>query len=67
MRGRQNLCDLAATIGDGLADRDGTSRHHVAATDLTITCLVGCYARHTVVNEASVIPVDPACRRRPPA
>ena len=64
-RGRQNLCDLAATIGDGLQIGDHTSRHHVSAgqggdADLTITCMVGCYARHTVVNEASVIPVDPA-------
>jgi len=59
-RGRQNLCDLAATIGDGLQILDHTSRHHAGDTDLTITCMVGCYARHTVVNEASVIPVDPA-------
>ena len=27
-RGRQNLCDLAATIGDGLQISDHTSRHH---------------------------------------
>ena len=64
-RGRQNLCDLAATIGDGLQILDHTSRHHISGNgadeqDLTITCMVGCYARHTVVNEASVIPVDPA-------
>jgi S-(hydroxymethyl)glutathione dehydrogenase/alcohol dehydrogenase len=65
-RGRQNLCDVAAGIMGGRQISDGTSRHHVPGggptgrTDLTITCLVGCYARHTVVNEASVIPVDPA-------
>jgi NDMA-dependent alcohol dehydrogenase len=60
-QGRQNLCDLAAGIMSGLQIADGTSRHHSpAGRDLTITCLVGCYARHTVVNEASVIPVDPA-------
>jgi len=64
-RGRQNLCDLAATIGDGMQILDHTSRHHIAGNgaggqDLTITCMVGCYAQHTVVNEASVIPVDPA-------
>jgi len=57
--GRQNLCDLAATIGDGLQILDHTSRHHAGSHDLTITCMVGCYARHTVVNEASVVPVDP--------
>jgi NDMA-dependent alcohol dehydrogenase len=61
-QGRQNLCDLAATIMAGKQLSDGTSRHHAEDTDLTITCLVGCYARHTVVNEASVIPVDPAVR-----
>jgi NDMA-dependent alcohol dehydrogenase len=59
-QGRQNLCDLAATIMTGKQLNDGTSRHHAGDADLTVTCLVGCYARHTVVNEASVIPVDPA-------
>jgi S-(hydroxymethyl)glutathione dehydrogenase/alcohol dehydrogenase len=59
--GRQNLCDVAAGIMSGLQIADGTSRHHAASgEDLTITCLLGCYARHTVVNEASVIPVDPS-------
>jgi NDMA-dependent alcohol dehydrogenase len=61
-QGRQNLCDLGAGIMAGKQISDGTSRHHAGDTDLTITCLVGCYARHTVVNEASVIPVDPAVR-----
>jgi S-(hydroxymethyl)glutathione dehydrogenase/alcohol dehydrogenase len=59
--GRQNLCDLAAGIMAGLQISDGTSRHHAPdGQDLTITCMVGCYARHTVVNEASVIPIGPA-------
>jgi NDMA-dependent alcohol dehydrogenase len=58
-QGRQNLCDVAAGIMAGLQISDGTTRHHAGSgPDLTITCLVGCYARHTVVNEASVIPVD---------
>jgi S-(hydroxymethyl)glutathione dehydrogenase/alcohol dehydrogenase len=62
-QGRQNLCDVAAGIMGGKQIADGTSRHHSSSgRDLTITCLVGCYARHTVVNEASVIPVDPAAR-----
>jgi S-(hydroxymethyl)glutathione dehydrogenase/alcohol dehydrogenase len=61
--GRQNLCDLGAGIGAGRQLLDGTSRHHnQGGRDLTITCMVGCYARHTVVNEASVIPVDPSFR-----
>jgi len=47
--------------GRQIADR--TSRHrNLAGQDLTITCLVGCYARHTVVNQASVITVDPSFR-----
>jgi len=58
-QGRQNLCDMAAGIMGGRQISDGTSRHHSSSgADLTITCLVGCYARHAVVNEASVIPVD---------
>jgi NDMA-dependent alcohol dehydrogenase len=61
--GRQNLCDVAAGIMAGRQILDGSSRHRsLAGQDLTITCLVGCYARHTVVNEASVIPVDPSFR-----
>src|SRR5262245_45154026 len=65
-QGRQNLCDVAAGIMDGKQIFDGTSRHHVSGgdpssqTDLTITCMIGCYGRYTVVNEASVIPVDAA-------
>jgi NDMA-dependent alcohol dehydrogenase len=59
-QGRQNLCDLAGAIMAGKQISDGTSRHHTGGQDLTITCMVGCYARHTVVHEASVIPVDPA-------
>jgi len=56
---RQDLCDVGAGIMAGQQISDGTTRHHAGSgPDLTITCLVGCYARHTVVNEASVIPVD---------
>src|SRR6202012_5402786 len=61
--GRQNLCDVAAGIMLGRQIADGTARHrNLAGDDLTITCLVGCFARHTVVNEASVIPVDSSFR-----
>jgi len=59
--GRQNLCDLGAGIMTGRQVGDGTARHHASPAggpDLGISCLVGCYARHTVVNEASVVPVD---------
>src|ERR1700679_2336514 len=47
VRGRQNLCDVAAGIMTGRQISDGGSRHrNLAGQDLTITCLVGCYARH---------------------
>jgi len=39
---------------------DGTSRHHSGETDLGLTCLLGTFAEHTVVNEASCIKVDPS-------
>lgn len=61
-QGRQNLCDQAAGIMGGLQIADGTSRHHDVSAgggaDYRISCQVGCYARHTVVSEFSVIPVD---------
>ncbi len=57
--GRQNLCDLAAGIAGGRQILDGTSRHHVGDQDLSVNCMIGSYARHTVVNEASAVPVDP--------
>ncbi|MGH3166708.1 MAG: alcohol dehydrogenase catalytic domain-containing protein, partial [Trebonia sp.] len=67
-QGRQNLCDRAAGIMGGLQIADGTSRHHGTSlnggsdTDYRISCQVGCYARHTVVSEFSVIPVDASVR-----
>lgn len=61
-QGRQNLCDRAAGIMGGLQIADGTSRHHGVSGDYRISCQVGCYARHTVVSEFSVIPVDPSVR-----
>jgi NDMA-dependent alcohol dehydrogenase len=62
-QGRQNLCDAAAGIMGGLQIADGTSRHHGTALDgggagFRISCHIGCYARHTVVHEFSVLPVD---------
>ena len=57
--GHQNLCDLGALIGRG-RQADGTSRHHVGDADLQVMCLVGVFANHTVVNEASCVRIDPA-------
>ena len=64
--GHQNLCDLGALIGL-CRQVDGTSRHHAQGKDLGIMCILGTFAHHTVVNEASCIkldnevPLDRAC------
>jgi NDMA-dependent alcohol dehydrogenase len=65
--GHQNLCDLGALMGTGRQITDGTSRHHSGGKDLGLMCLLGTFAHHTVVNEASCIkiendvPLDRAC------
>ena len=65
--GHQNLCDLGAALGLGRQIADGTSRHHAKGEDLGTMCLLGTFAHHTVVNEASCIkieddvPLDRAC------
>jgi NDMA-dependent alcohol dehydrogenase len=57
--GHQNLCDLGALIGYG-RQVDGTSRHHARGQDVNLMCLLGAFADHTVVNEASCVRIDPA-------
>jgi len=65
--GHQNLCDLGALMAEGKQITDGTSRHHAQGKDLSLMCLLGTFAHHTVVNEASCIkiekdvPLDRAC------
>jgi NDMA-dependent alcohol dehydrogenase len=65
--GHQSLCDLGALMGLGMQVTDGTSRHHGQGKDLGLMCLLGTFAHHTVVNEASCIkiekdvPLDKAC------
>jgi len=56
--GHQNLCDLGAVMALGMQITDGTSRHHAQGTDLGLMCLLGTFAHHTVVNEASCIKID---------
>jgi S-(hydroxymethyl)glutathione dehydrogenase/alcohol dehydrogenase len=55
--GHQNLCDLGAVIALG-RQVDGTARHHAQGQDLGIMCMLGTFANHTVVNEASCIKID---------
>jgi S-(hydroxymethyl)glutathione dehydrogenase/alcohol dehydrogenase len=65
--GHSNLCDLGAIILGGL-QADGTARHHASnGQDVRTMTLLGTFAHHTVVNEASCIkiekdvPLDRAC------
>jgi NDMA-dependent alcohol dehydrogenase len=56
--GHQNLCDLGALMGAGKQITDGGSRHHAQGKELSLMCLLGTFAHHTVVNEASCIKID---------
>jgi NDMA-dependent alcohol dehydrogenase len=57
--GHSNLCDAAATFPQGLQILDATARHHTNdGQDIGIMCLLGTFAEHTVVNEASCIKID---------
>ncbi len=57
--GHQNLCDLGATLLSG-HQFDGTSRHHThGGADLATMCCLGTFAEHSVMNQASVIKINP--------
>ena len=57
--GRQNLCDLGAgTLAGGMLS-DGQYRHHVGDTPLNRMTQLGTFAEHMLLNEASVIKVEP--------
>ena len=57
--GHSNLCDLGALLGGPGQISDGTPRHHARGKDLGTMCLLGTFARHTVVSESSCIKIDP--------
>lgn len=57
--GHQNLCDLGAKLSTGGQIADGGFRHHARGQDLSTACIVGSFAHHTVVNEASCVRIDP--------
>lgn len=60
VRGRSNICDVGAGIATGLQITDGTSRHHTLdGHDLPLMCILGTFAEHTVVNEASCVKMQP--------
>jgi S-(hydroxymethyl)glutathione dehydrogenase/alcohol dehydrogenase len=56
--GHQNLCDLGAKMASGRQAADDTSRHHAHGKDLALMCMLGTFANHTVVNEASCIKIE---------
>ncbi len=57
--GHSNVCETAAAFPSGMQISDGTARHHLAdGTDLRLMCLLGTFAEHTVVNEASCVKID---------
>ena len=45
-------------MGLGRQITDGTARHHGQGKDLGLMCLLGTFAHHTVVHEASCIKID---------
>jgi S-(hydroxymethyl)glutathione dehydrogenase/alcohol dehydrogenase len=57
--GHQSQCDVGAVMGSGLQLRDQTARHHARGRDLALMCLLGTFARHTVVAEAQCVRIAP--------
>ena len=57
--GHSNLCDLGGVTAIGMQITDGTTRHHARGQDLRLAMgMLGTFAHHTVVNEASCIKID---------
>jgi len=57
--GRQNLCELGAYLMLGTPIGGGDPVMTLGGTPLSPMSLVGCFAEHQVMNEASVIKIDP--------
>ncbi|MDQ4116150.1 MAG: NDMA-dependent alcohol dehydrogenase [Actinomycetota bacterium] len=60
-QGRQNLCERGARRREGRALADDTLRFSTdgtAAGGITTMCLLGTFARHTVVHETQVLKVE---------
>jgi len=55
--GQQNLCDMGATILEGCLP-DGTFRMHLDGEDVGAMCMLGSFAEHAVISEASAVKVD---------
>ncbi len=57
--GHQNLCDLGQYLMLGTPIANGVHRMRVQGQGLAPMSLVGCFASHQVLHEASVIKIDP--------
>lgn len=55
--GRQNLCDMGATILEGCMP-DGSFRFHSQGTDFGAMCMLGTFAERATVSQHSVVKVD---------
>ena len=56
--GKSNLCDLGATILDGVLP-DGTYRFHDAdGTDIGGMCMLGTFSQYSTISENSAVKVD---------
>jgi NDMA-dependent alcohol dehydrogenase len=56
--GKSNLCDMGATILDGVLP-DGTYRFHKDGEDLGGMCMLGTFSEYSVISENSAVKVDP--------
>jgi S-(hydroxymethyl)glutathione dehydrogenase/alcohol dehydrogenase len=55
--GRQNLCDMGATILDGCMP-DGSFRFHSNGMDFGAICMLGTFAERATISQHSVVKVD---------
>ncbi|GAB10823.1 putative zinc-containing alcohol dehydrogenase [Gordonia araii NBRC 100433] len=55
--GRQNLCDMGATILEG-SFPDGTFRFHGGGQDFGAMCMLGTFSERATISQHSVVKVD---------
>lgn len=55
--GRQNLCDMGATILEGTMP-DGSFRFHSGSTDFGAMCMLGTFSERATISQHSVVKVD---------
>jgi len=58
--GRQHLCDLGMYTLAGPMMSDGTWRHHLGDANVNRMTQLGTFAEYMVVNEASLVKIDPS-------